>query len=255
MLVEGIDDQVLILCTVFSVAIIASMFSFFKNLLRPSQQVNPTIHQESLEEVNFIRQEQNLNPTAPPAEDETHSRTYTNINCPICLGDCLLPVETNCGHIFCGNCIIQYWNQAHVNIYSKMKCPMCRQEVSVLLPLYTLHEQEQNNQEHRATFDSIKMYNKRFSGAPRPWLDYLTDIPIILRHVFNELLSMNSLDLWDRLRFIFLICFMIFYFLVPLDLIPEVVFGVFGLLDDLLVAFWIVIYICSFFRVIISNRR
>lgn len=50
-----------------------------------------------------------------------------------------------------------------------MKCPMCRQEISVLLPLYSIREQtEHNTNEHRATFDKIKMYNIRFSGAPRP---------------------------------------------------------------------------------------
>ena len=49
-----------------------------------------------------------------------------------------------------------------------MKCPMCRQAVSVLLPLYTRQEQEQNNNDHKTTFDNIKIYNIRFSGAPRP---------------------------------------------------------------------------------------
>lgn len=46
---------------------------------------------------------------------------------------------------------------------------MCRQEISVLLPLYSIREQaEDNSDEHRAIFDKIKMYNIRFSGAPRP---------------------------------------------------------------------------------------
>jgi len=136
-----------------------------------------------------------------------------------------------------------------------MKCPMCRQEVSCLLPLYSVVEQEQLNQEHRTTFENIGSYNRRFSGAPRPWLDYLTDLPIILRHVFNELLSMNALDIWQRLRIGFFFIMAFFYLLVPMDLIPEVVFGFFGLIDDLLVVVLIFIYICYFFRVVISNRR
>ena len=87
------------------------------------------------------------------------------------------------------------------------------------------------------------------------WMDYITDIPIILRHVFNELLSMNSLDLWQRIRFIFLLMFGLFYTFLPVDLIPEAVFGLFGFIDDFLVFFMILVYVCTFFRAIISRNR
>eukprot|EP00953_Heterococcus_sp_UTEX-ZZ885_P028433 15172-Heterococcus_DN1.PRE.1 len=35
----------------------------------------------------------------------------TNEDCPVCLGDLQLPIETNCGHLFCGSCIHNYWEQ------------------------------------------------------------------------------------------------------------------------------------------------
>lgn len=261
MLIEGIDDAVLFVITLFLLGVIYIMFSFLKlarNSLRPGDQVNPVIHQDAVAEIDTLREERNLGPSAPPMGEADNHRRRTSINCscPICLGDCFLPIETNCGHIFCGNCIINYWNHAHINIYNKMKCPMCRQEISVLLPLYTIREQTQHNtDENRETFDKIKMYNIRFSGAPRPWMDYITDIPTILRHVFNELLSMNALDLWERLRFIFLFTVGLLYTFLPVDLIPEAVFGIFGFIDDLLVFFMIVIYVCIFFRAIISRNR
>ena len=49
-----------------------------------------------------------------------------------------------------------------------MKCPMCRQLITCLLPLYTRNEQQQFANEHKETFDYISVYNRRFSGAPRP---------------------------------------------------------------------------------------
>ena len=49
-----------------------------------------------------------------------------------------------------------------------MKCPMCRQLVSCLLPLYSIEEQQRNVTDNKTTFDTIRMYNNRFSGAPRP---------------------------------------------------------------------------------------
>lgn len=49
-----------------------------------------------------------------------------------------------------------------------MKCPMCRQDVSCLLPLYSRAEttQEQNDDLNRV-FAAVQTYNRRFSGAPR----------------------------------------------------------------------------------------
>ena len=32
-----------------------------------------------------------------------------NYDCSICLGSANYAVETNCGHIFCGDCIFQYY--------------------------------------------------------------------------------------------------------------------------------------------------
>lgn len=255
MLIEGIDDSVLVIVTVFIIGVLSVMFSFLKNSVLSIRQVNPTIHRDAVAEIDNLREQRGLSPSAPPEEENHRRRQNVDCQCPICLGDCFLPVETNCGHVYCGNCIVQYWSHAHLNIYTKMKCPMCRQDVSVLLPLYSVTQQEQYSQEQKTTFESISSYNRRFSGASRPWLDYLTDIPIILRHVFNELLSMNGLDIWQRLRIIFFFTMAIFYVFVPLDLIPEAVFGFFGFLDDLLVVVLIFIYICTFFRTVVSNRR
>lgn len=256
MLIEGVDDSVVLVVSIFLIGCTTLMFNFIKSRVFSVSQINPTLHQDSVADVDRLRQGRDLSPSAPPQQDENARRNHHyNCSCPICLGDCFLPVETNCGHIFCGNCVVQYWNHAHVNIYSKMKCPMCRQLVSCLLPLYSIEEQQRNVTDNKTTFDTIRMYNNRFSGAPRPWLDYITDIPIILRHVFTELLSMNALDIWERIRMIFLIIFGLFYFLLPLDLIPEAVFGFFGFFDDLLVVLLVFIYICMFFRAIITNRR
>lgn len=69
-------------------------------------QINPTLHQDSVEDVDRLRQGRDLSPSAPPQQDnaeESRRNHHFNCSCPICLGDCFLPVETNCGHIFCGN--------------------------------------------------------------------------------------------------------------------------------------------------------
>ena len=49
-----------------------------------------------------------------------------------------------------------------------MKCPMCRQDVSCLLPLYSRAETtQQQNDDLTRVFAAVQSYNRRFSGAPR----------------------------------------------------------------------------------------
>ena len=56
---------------------------------------------------------QRLLPENDEAEniDTTTGRVRANLqNCPICLGDVAFAIETNCGHVFCGQCIISYYD-------------------------------------------------------------------------------------------------------------------------------------------------
>jgi len=45
-----------------------------------------------------------------PQVSATDGRTRSsNHDCAICLGEATLALETNCGHIYCGNCILEDW--------------------------------------------------------------------------------------------------------------------------------------------------
>lgn len=48
--------------------------------------------------------------------------------CPVCLNDAVHPVETNCGHVFCAQCMLTYWS--HDQWPRAARCPVCRREVS-----------------------------------------------------------------------------------------------------------------------------
>ncbi|OTF69420.1 RING finger protein 170-like protein [Euroglyphus maynei] len=207
-------------------------------------------------------------------------------NCPVCLNPFLLPVETNCGHLFCGQCIVVYWQQSQWR-GGPIKCPVCRQQVNILLPCFQLNNINQNvnnnsmvsnlNAESTTTINGdssneqqptlnniadtarqvtsqINSYNRRFSGEPRPWYDYLYDLPTMLRHLTNDFFSFNGLFYMFRLRVI--ICFFaaILYLISPLDMIPEAVFGIFGLIDDIVVVLLLAIYVTIIYRRFLSSR-
>ena len=62
-----------------------------------------------------------------------------NQDCSICLGETSYAIETNCGHIFCGQCIISYYNTIRsssvstvINPFDTPTCPYCRQRMTFL---------------------------------------------------------------------------------------------------------------------------
>uniref|UniRef100_A0A8C4LZX9 Ring finger protein 170 n=1 Tax=Equus asinus TaxID=9793 RepID=A0A8C4LZX9_EQUAS len=91
--IEGVSDQVLV-AVVVSFALIATLvYALFRN-------AHQNIHPENQELVRVLREQLQSEQDAPAA---TRHQFYTDMYCPICLHQASFPVETNCGHLFCGN--------------------------------------------------------------------------------------------------------------------------------------------------------
>lgn len=71
----------------------------FRSTLFRVVQLNPRIHQDSINDVNQTRETLLNNRNSSLHNSQAH----INLSCPICLTDSNLPIETSCGHIFCGN--------------------------------------------------------------------------------------------------------------------------------------------------------
>lgn len=142
-----------------------------------------------------------------------------------------IPVETNCGHLFCAECLLHFHEVSAV--IRPLSCPICRQSVTMLLcePTRGLNlSEEQRNQ-----LSAIQTYNRRFSGQPRSLMDILRDMPILIRHFGRHLLTLGGMRLFFRLRSMVFITMCIIYIVLPLDLLPEALFGIVGLFDDLFI--------------------
>lgn len=243
-IIEGVGDEVihgLIGILVIAVPLLVTMF----NRLTRQQQIHP----ENAERVQETRQFLNR-PGEEATENQARGRRYTtDTSCPVCLQERRLSTETNCGHVFCGECLIAYWR--HGNWLGAVNCPVCRQQVTILFPVF---QEDANTDEARTMTDEINNYNRRFSGEPRPWMDYIYDLPTLTRHVFHEFFSFSGL-VW-MFRFRIFVCFIaaVLYFISPLDIIPEAVFGVLGFLDDVFVILLLAIYVSIIYRGVIANR-
>ncbi|XP_074061767.1 E3 ubiquitin-protein ligase RNF170-like [Macrotis lagotis] len=238
-LIEGVSDQVL-LAVLLGCAFVAALGYA---LLRNAQQ---HIHPNNRELVRVLREhlQRDQEPPAP------RPQFYTDLSCPICLHHAALPIETNCGHLFCGNCLVAYWRYG--SWLGTVNCPICRQTVTLLFPVFG--EDDDPPADARRLHQDLRDYNRRFSGQPRPLMDRLWDLPTLLRHAFRELFSVGGLFWMFRIRIVLCLVGAFFYLISPLDLVPEGLFGILGFLDDFFVIFLLLIYISIMYREVITQR-
>jgi len=194
--------------------------------------------------------------TEGPSVSATDGRTRTTgHDCAICLGQASLALETNCGHIYCGDCILEVWRRS--NALQATSCPYCRQRITIVLPYFSQEERDTAEVEEiearSRLLQEVHTYNRRYSGEPRTLVETIRDLPVLLRHLVHHLLSGEGLHLAFQLRVAVLAAMWLLYLLSPLDLIPEAVFGLVGLLDDLVIFLLISMYLTFFFRQIMAN--
>lgn len=213
------------------------------------------LHALSQDAVNsvrsYLRYSSRLDPHGTGAGEMEHFGPDNQ--CPICLIEPHFPIETNCGHLFCANCIVVYWRQGSWT--GAVRCPVCRQQVTLLLRCFTDSEiAEPERSERNNLLREINDYNRRFSGEPRPWLDYVWDLPTLLRHLTSEFFTLGGLMYMFRIRVV--LCFLaaLMYLISPLDMIPEAMFGILGLLDDLFVVLLLAVYVTVVYRRFLAGR-
>ncbi|MFQ6620736.1 hypothetical protein Gotur_001519 [Gossypium turneri] len=87
--------------------------------------------------------------------------------CPICFGPFTVPCRSNCGHWYCGSCILQFWNYSSAS--KPCGCPMCTCMIVNLMPEASLEQQPQN-QEVAEVLKSVRRYNLLFLGGARGFI-------------------------------------------------------------------------------------
>ena len=85
-------------------------------------------------------------------------------------------------------------------------------------------------------------------------LQYLYDTPVILGHVWRLLFTAEGVVLPCRLHILLLLLLVVLYLFSPLDLIPEAVFGVLGLVDDIIILVAVVAYTAQLYLHYITNE-
>jgi len=233
MFVDGMGDEVVVIMGIGSLVLVYLLYKTLK----------------------FISDNQNGAQTTYSSNVNGPERTVSP-ECAICLGETRFAVQTNCGHIYCGDCIFEVWRRT--NQLSSTVCPYCRQRITLILTHFSREERNPTEPADRDLRDgiihNIHTYNRRYSGEPRSFIETVRDVPTLASHLFSRLFSgEDGFTFAFQLRIIVLVLFWFLYLLSPLDLIPEAVFGFVGLLDDIVIFLFLSMYLTTIFRAVMTQ--
>lgn len=181
--------------------------------------------------------------------------------CSICLEEispASLVIETNCGHYFCGACILSYYNSRRSVIgQTDFRCPYCRSPINILLAAGGWwYSDNVQNAESGNIRRAILNFNRRQSSVIS-YTQILRDSPFLLRRLYEQLQTNPRVvfSLLLNMRIISSILLTFIYTISPIDLIPELFFGFFGLIDDICVFIFAFTFFLSMFRNILRQQE
>ena len=112
----------------------------------------------------------------------------------------------------------------------------------------------QQDQIPQQNIDFIRSYNAKYS-KDRTYLDYFLDSPFLIRQFIQEVRDTNGMALIENNQIVVYMLTAFFYVLSPFDMIPEIVFGVFGFADDMAIVVLVVIATTCVMMTMLNERN
>jgi len=231
--VVGLQAFTVVAIVLISVAVLVAMF--WKNILVQ----------------NFIQTLIKVLPVQRLLNLERFKKTHVSAkidtdHCAICYCDIDKEVKSNCGHVFCGDCLIKFW---HSKKQQKMNCPLCRCDVNVLIPSFALQQPDQS-EDHEELITNINKYNIACSNCPTTILELILGSPASMKIFIESLPARKS---FIRLFKGFVASLyglgMVIYLFSPSEEIPEHEL-LFGWIDDSASFIYLFLYIILLFILI-----
>ncbi|KAM7266421.1 hypothetical protein ACFE04_004318 [Oxalis oulophora] len=176
----------------------------------------------------------------------------SNDLCSVCHSTFTSPVQANCSHWFCGNCIMLVWE--HGSSLQPCKCPLCRRHITLLVPAESLRNR--HHPSDAPLLNKIQTYNRLFGANANSFLERLRDLPFLLRRLIRELMDpARTLPLVIRARVYIAMVLSAAYIISPVDILPEGILGIVGLLDDLVLVLMVFLHVAAIYRSLLHYRH
>ncbi|XP_031405490.1 E3 ubiquitin-protein ligase RNF170-like isoform X2 [Punica granatum] len=143
----------------------------------------------------------------------------------------------------------------HGSALQPCKCPLCRREITLLVPGEASLRQRQDPS-ISTILRKVETYNRRFGGRDNGLIQRMQDLPFFLRRLLRELMDpQRSLPLFIRARVYLAMILSAIYILSPVDFIPEAILGIIGYLDDLIILLVCVLHVAALYRSVLYFRH
>lgn len=185
----------------------------------------------------------------PPVE--ITPRVYSDY-CSICYGDIRREVSSTCGHIFCGKCLIEFWESRNKN---RLQCPLCRRDINMMIINFSKYDVPSGDTEAKKIIRSVRYYNAVFSNQSRTIFQILLDSPYLMRRLIFSLSSKEGVTFFlKRILGSLYILALLVYILSPLDLIPDYIL-ILGWVDDAIAAIYLILYVTILYYNFLRERN
>ncbi|KAL0385530.1 UNVERIFIED_CONTAM: E3 ubiquitin-protein ligase [Sesamum radiatum] len=136
---------------------------------------------ETEEGINTCGQENNTSREEKKETGYNREKPPEDDCCPICFGEFRVPCKANCGHWFCGSCILQLWE--YRSRPQRCRCPFCSSAISKLAPEVSAVNKTED--EVVVVLKNIEQYNRFYvKGMEGCFLCTLS----LLLHLYHSIL-------------------------------------------------------------------
>ncbi|XWS39986.1 hypothetical protein CRYUN_Cryun18bG0101500 [Craigia yunnanensis] len=165
--------------------------------------------------------------------------------CPICFGSFTVPCRSNCGHWYCGSCILQFWNYSSAS--KPCKWPMCTCKIVNLMPETSLQQQQQDL-EVTEVLKSVQRYNLLFLGGVRGFFQKVRELPFFINRMFQRLMDPDANDTYIAEMRIFAMVLSFIYRATPFDFIPTGRLGIGRVFDFSAITLVLILRLVGIYR-------
>ncbi|KAL0437913.1 UNVERIFIED_CONTAM: E3 ubiquitin-protein ligase [Sesamum latifolium] len=104
--------------------------------------------------------------------------------------------------------------------------------------------------------DKIERYNRLYGERSNGLMQRMQDLPFLLKRLLRDVMDpQRSLPLVIRARVYLAMLVSAIYVISPVDIIPEALLGIFGLLDDLIIVFICFLHVAALYRAVLVTRH
>ncbi|KAJ8436940.1 hypothetical protein Cgig2_017365 [Carnegiea gigantea] len=152
-----------------------------------------------------------------------------------------------------GQCILRLWDYG--SALQPCRCPLCRGPINLLIPTEA-SLQQRTNPEVANIISRLESYNRLYGERSSSLIQRLRDLPFLLRRLMRDMLDpQRSLPLVIKARVYLAVLLSAIYLLSPVDIIPEGILGIIGLLDDAIILLICFLHVAAIYRSVLVYRH